>query len=134
MLLRYVARELFLVERWKPEPSADIFSLGASLFSMAFPSYSMPCEGDEWLALRANEYPSLPTHLGPGLNQIIADCLQNDPTKRPTAQNLLCRSPVVKRTDLISYLMRHDLTVEDFPPLIELNRSTSFTAAMATQQ
>lgn len=127
---RYVAKEVPGAIQWNPQPSADIFSLGVSIYCLACPYYNPPREGTEWLALRTQQYQPLPEDLSPAMRELIAAMLHPDPTSRPTAERILAH-PEVARADLLSYLSSHSLEIEEPQPFVELNRTASFTSAMS---
>ena len=82
---RYMARELL---DWgvKNLYKCDMFSFGLSVYEVCA-GEKLPSEGDEWRALRNNEY-SIPTKVSlthTNLWNMLVNTLQADPTKRQTS-------------------------------------------------
>jgi len=85
---RYMAREMLSfnsVDRAR----CDIFSLGATMYRICL-GRELPGSGDEWNDIRNDKLDELNgTH--PELKRYIADMMHSDPSKRPTAEELLTR-------------------------------------------
>eukprot|EP01031_Cornospumella_fuschlensis_P035523 gene35523-43071_t len=86
---KYLPPELlqFSSPRW---PSADMFSLGLSMYELALEEGGLPCEGDGWQRLRHDSYPPLPasSRRPPAFCQLIYALLCSDASRRPTAEEV----------------------------------------------
>lgn len=97
---KYMAPELLSVGT--RQPSADIFSLGLTLYELASNlSWELPSEGPRWQELRqelrhGSHTPDLPRSRRPELGQLIQAMLKPDPTLRPSANVILNQVANVK--------------------------------------
>jgi len=71
-------------------PQADIFSLGATILSLAMGS-DLPKNGAAWHGLRSGQLPQLPQHFSVEFTDVIHSMMQPRPSDRPTASALLKR-------------------------------------------
>jgi len=92
----YMAPEL--LSSGTRHPSADIFSLGLTLYELASNlSWELPSEGPRWQELRHGSHtPDLPSSRSPELGQLIHAMLKPDPTLRPSADAILDHVTQVK--------------------------------------
>lgn len=93
----YMPPEL-LVTGTKRHPSADIFSLGLTLYELASNlSWELPSEGSRWQELRHGSHaPVMPHSRSPELGQLIQAMLNPDPALRPSADAILDQVVQVK--------------------------------------
>lgn len=85
---RYMAREM-LAFHSVDRARCDIFSLGATMYRICL-GRELPGSGDEWNDIRNDKLDQLEgTH--PELKRYIAEMMHSDPSKRPTAKELLTR-------------------------------------------
>lgn len=85
---RYMAREM-LAFHSVDRARCDIFSLGATMYRICL-GRELPGSGDEWNDIRNDKLDQLEgTH--PELKRYIAEMMHPDPSKRPTAKELLTR-------------------------------------------
>jgi membrane-associated tyrosine- and threonine-specific cdc2-inhibitory kinase len=73
------------------EPSADIFSLGLTLYELASDiGWQIPVEGPRWHEVRGGSHvPELPTSRHVDLGRLIQAAIASDQTKRPSADEIL---------------------------------------------
>ena len=92
----YMAPEL--LSSGTRQPSADIFSLGLTLYELASNlSWQLPSEGPRWQELRHGSHtPDLPCSRNPALGHLIQKMIRPDPTLRPSADAILEQVPHVK--------------------------------------
>jgi serine/threonine protein kinase len=92
----YMAPEL--LSSGARHPSADIFSLGLTLYELASTcSLELPSEGSKWQELRNGSHsPDLPRSRCPELSQLIKTMINPDPQRRPSADDILERLETVK--------------------------------------
>mmetsp|Transcript_38297 Transcript_38297/g.46189 ORF Transcript_38297/g.46189 Transcript_38297/m.46189 type:complete len:487 (+) Transcript_38297:237-1697(+) len=87
-------------------PSADIWSLGLSIMEAATKSYPYNVQNGPFhlsLQITQDPAPTLPATFSPEFQEFCKLCLDKDPTKRPTAEQLL-QHPFVQRahTDTVN--------------------------------
>ena len=76
-------------------PSADIFSLGLTLYEVAADhQIDMPSDGPRWHDLRADKAPDLPSHRGCELIELIKAMTNPTAGNRPTADSILTNARV----------------------------------------
>lgn len=96
---RYLAPELLdnaLQENFVVDRSADIFSLGATMFELAT-LLEMPKEGTEWTQLRQGNLKELMgLHYSSALKRIIATMMEPNPDNRPTVDDLVANKYVMQ--------------------------------------
>jgi serine/threonine protein kinase len=92
----YMAPEL--LSSGTRHPSADIFSLGLTLYELASNlSWELPSEGPRWQELRHGSHtPDLPRSRRPELAQLIQAMLKPDPTLRLSAEAIIDHMQKVK--------------------------------------
>jgi serine/threonine protein kinase len=92
----YMAPEL--LSSGARHPSADIFSLGLTLYELASTcSWELPSEGSKWQELRnGSDPPELPRSRCPELSQLIKAMINPDPQRRPSADDIIERVGTVK--------------------------------------
>ena len=108
------------------QPSADIFSLGITLYEIACfcseesgataagasavgskdsfplritPRLGLPQNGPLWHTLRENHAPPIPSHRSPVLQQLLAATMQRVPTARPSTEQILSLADVAATED-----------------------------------
>jgi serine/threonine protein kinase len=86
----YMALELLNMQERKP--SADIFSLGLTLYEMAVGLREVPVTGPLWHALREGAAPPLPMHRCTVLRDIIVAMMDRCEENRPSA-NFVRKEP-----------------------------------------
>ncbi len=95
----YMAKEL--LETSERYPSADMFSLGITLYAMAAGMLELPMRGQGWHDLREGNPPPLPKDCCPRLREVIASLMHPNAKERLTA-NALRQEPLasaVKEVD-----------------------------------
>ena len=94
----YMAPEL--LSSAASHPSADIFSLGLTLYDLASSSsWELPSEGSRWQELRnGSHFPDLPLSRSPEVSQLIKAMVNPDPRQRPTSDDILQRVEKVKES------------------------------------
>lgn len=80
------------------EPSADIFSLGLTLYELASDiGWQIPVEGPLWHEVRGGSHvPELPASRHPDLGRLIQAAIAVDRTKRPSADDILSNFILVR--------------------------------------
>ncbi|CAM9745302.1 unnamed protein product [Chrysoparadoxa australica] len=91
----YMAKEL--LETDARLPSADMFSLGITVYEIAS-GIVLPGEGEGWHDLRDGRVPPLPQRFGRDLNRLVLSLMTPQPQDRPSAAELLA-DPLVKVGD-----------------------------------
>eukprot|EP00521_Asterionellopsis_glacialis_P008589 CAMPEP_0195286336 /NCGR_PEP_ID=MMETSP0707-20130614/3836_1 /TAXON_ID=33640 /ORGANISM="Asterionellopsis glacialis, Strain CCMP134" /LENGTH=1234 /DNA_ID=CAMNT_0040345969 /DNA_START=389 /DNA_END=4093 /DNA_ORIENTATION=- len=89
---------LELLSSGRRHPSADIFSLGLTLYELSSSScIDLPSEGSRWHELRSGEHiPELPQCRSAELGKLIQAMISPDLSNRPTADKILDGVPAVK--------------------------------------
>ncbi|ETV72110.1 WEE protein kinase, variant [Aphanomyces astaci] len=89
----YMAPEL--LQSTARQPSADIFSLGLTLVELAT-GVALPSQGPQWHVLRSGSLPhrTFDTAYSADFDVLIRQMLRVDPTKRPTAQDVMAHPKV----------------------------------------
>jgi serine/threonine protein kinase len=92
---KYMALEL-LQENTRAHPSADIFSLGLTMYEMAHTdvAFFVPAEGPRWHELRNGNVKAKEFIAHPELASAIASMMHPDPNLRPSAEQILYRDDV----------------------------------------
>jgi membrane-associated tyrosine/threonine-specific cdc2-inhibitory kinase len=119
---KYMPPELLLSD--KKHPSADIFSLGLTLYEIAScPSFHLPSEGALWHELRNGQHSlNIPTCRSKALFDLIQASIRPEKDARPTADSILNIDVVATvggRCDTFLRDYLHD--VEDFDAREEFN-------------
>jgi len=85
----FMAPELLI--SCKKDPSADIFSLGLSLYNLAAePSWKLPTEGERFKDIRSQDHtPELPYFRSSEMKDLIKQMINPDKEQRPTASKIL---------------------------------------------
>jgi len=100
-------------------PSADIFSLGLTLYELASPvGWEMPVEGPRWHELRSGLHaPELSPSCHPDLSQLIKATIGRNQANRPSAHAILEQYPLVNgsscRCDEFLRDYIHDVEIYD---------------------
>jgi serine/threonine protein kinase len=90
---KYMAPELLSAAR--RHPSADVYSLGMTLYEMACDlAYVIPTEGQSWHELRSPQHVWRLEHCDDDLCALIRSLLHVEPTRRPTVAAILQNSAV----------------------------------------
>jgi serine/threonine protein kinase len=117
----YMAPELLSSE--ERHPSADIFSLGLTLYELASPcSWELPSEGSKWQELRNGSHsPDLPRSRCPELSQLIKTMINPHPQRRPSADDILERLERVKeaRNRCDDFLRDYIKAIEEYDRIEE---------------
>lgn len=112
----YMAPEL--LSSSAKHPSADLFSLGLSLYELASSvAWELPSEGPRWLELRNGTHvPELPKSRSKELSQLIQSMIHPVPEFRPTADDILDKVERVKETGSAcdEFLKDYIKDIEDF--------------------
>ncbi|CAJ1967302.1 unnamed protein product [Cylindrotheca closterium] len=104
---RYMPSEL--LSSMTRQPSADIFSLGLTLYEIASDHHiELPSEGPLWHRLRTNSMPQLPDFRGLPFCELIKAMTHPSAQRRPTADEILSLDGVV------SSGQGFDLFLEDY--------------------
>ncbi len=82
----YMAKEL--LETSERYPSADMFSMGITLYAMAAGMLELPMRGQGWHDLREGNPPPLPKDCCPRLREVVALLVHPNPKERLTADAL----------------------------------------------
>lgn len=91
---RYMSPEL--LASGARHPSADIFSLGLTIYEIAADLQTeMPSEGPEWHFLRSTSGPTLPASRGEELLKLVQSMTDPSESVRPTADDILKRQKVI---------------------------------------
>lgn len=88
---KYMAPELL---DGKFDFCADVFSLGMTLYEITHPGIVLPMNGERWKALRSDDIDFGIWNYSDDLKGIISLMLSSDPSKRPTARQLMM-SPLI---------------------------------------
>jgi serine/threonine-protein kinase PknK len=116
--VQYTAPEVLRGVR--PSPAADVFSLGATLFTLASGHSAFASDGDPLAAVMwriVNEpAPALPAAVPSDLADLIAACLAKDPDARPTAVEVADRLAAGARSAFTAVL---DVPIARSPELID---------------
>ena len=91
---KFMAPELLTTD--KKHSSADVFSLGLTLYEIAAGfGFDLPKEGPRWHELRSGYHsPELPLSRDTAIGQLIREMIAPLPNKRPTADSILQREEV----------------------------------------
>jgi len=91
-------------------PSADLFSLGLTLYELAASvSWELPVEGPRWHEVRSGSHlPEIDNSRSPELGRMVQRLLRAEPERRPTADWLLEQSQVKEAG------LRHDAFLHDY--------------------
>lgn len=101
------------------QPSADIFSLGITLYEIACfcadeaggssssadfalritPRLGLPTNGALWHTLRENNAPPIPSHRSRILQQLLVATMQREPTARPSTNQIVSLADVAATED-----------------------------------
>ena len=122
---KYMAPELLSSD--KKHPSADIFSLGLTLYELASSlSFFLPSEGSRWHEIRSGHHQLVvPPTRDSDLLALIQTTLHPTREKRPTAQGILAISKVASAGSTCDNFLRdyiHD--IENFDRSEELRSAT----------
>lgn len=102
----------------KKHPSADIFSLGLTLYELtANFSFVLPSEGPKWHSIRSGEKMSeIPSSRSKDLPTLIQNMIHPDPSKRPSATAILHEVPKVKKSESLNdkFLTDYVQDVDDY--------------------
>jgi serine/threonine protein kinase len=116
----YMPNELLL--SCEKHPSADIFSLGITMYELAAsPMWSIPTEGERWHEIRSEAHrPDLPSCRNENLVQLIRAMTLPNQMERPSAENIL-KIAEVKRANasIDSFLSRYVNDVERYDSIRE---------------
>jgi len=143
--LRYMAPEV--LQSVPRQASADMFSLGISMYEVCLPlppppapgmwghpQYSnpliahgslLPSEGPMWHRLRGGQADPLPGR-PPAIGQVIAACMAPEPGERPTAQQILAL-PLVHAASLEPDPVLLAAKSRPVPPPSQFHRSISLS-------
>ncbi|KAG3121468.1 hypothetical protein PI125_g247 [Phytophthora idaei] len=103
---KYMAKEL--LSSADRIPSADIFCLGIMLLEIAT-GMVLPEAGNKWHDLRNGDLPSLSPEYSKELSEMIRQMMHPDPTKRPSAADILKNSRVQTATEPVTLIQEHAL-------------------------
>jgi serine/threonine protein kinase len=103
------------------QPSADIFSLGLTLYEISTEHHvEMPSEGPQWHELRSDSCPKLPTFRGYELTQLIKAMTDPCEQRRPKVDNILLNELVVSAGHGCDEFLRdYLLDIEEYDRLEE---------------
>lgn len=88
---RYLAREVLQGDLTDLE-KGDVFSLGIMAYEIATNPRPLPCDGEEWQALRDGKLDtSLLADLEPSLRELLFKLVQQKPAERPACKDILER-------------------------------------------
>jgi len=107
-----------LLASGRRHPSADLFSLGLTLYELSSSScVDLPSEGTKWHELRSGQHiPELPPCRSSELGQLIQKMISPDLSKRPMADKILDEVPAVKEagTKIDEFLRDYINDIEEF--------------------
>jgi len=102
---RYLAKEV-LQGNLSDLPKADVFSLGFTLYELATNPKPLPCNGEEWHALREGRLEfDLLSPLGESLVALLQKMIHSVPKDRPSCDEV-ARHPSVAPEATVEELMR----------------------------
>ena len=103
------------------QPSADIFSLGLTLYEVATESHvEMPSEGPDWHELRSDTGPVLPNSRGSDLIGLIKSMTDPSEKRRPTADDILQMKKVADAgSGCDAFLRDYILDIEEYDRMEE---------------
>ena len=94
---RYMPRDLLEINKQQDLTKSDIFSLGITLYETCY-GRPLPICGQEWHDLRDGKF-SKSLNINPTLYVIMRQMMHPDPSKRPSATDLLSRSELIPNSD-----------------------------------
>ncbi|KAF4033427.1 Ribosomal protein L26 [Phytophthora infestans] len=121
---KYMAKEL--LSSADRLPSADIFCLGIMMLEIAT-GMVLPEAGKKWHDLRDGELPSLSSEYSKELSEMIQQMMHPDPTRRPSAVDIMKNCPVQTATEPITLIQEHALKQK----MVVLTRVRSNTSRSA---
>ena len=103
-----------------PAPSMDVFVLGVLIFEIITKRY--PFEGISFRQIVTGQRPPIPSSIPEPLANIIQECWDNDPSKRPTAHQILQvlsrKDAVPSKVDWDKYKDYYDMIFEHTDPFM----------------
>ncbi|EEY57890.1 ser/thr kinase [Phytophthora infestans T30-4] len=121
---KYMAKEL--LSSADRLPSADIFCFGIMMLEIAT-GMVLPEAGKKWHDLRDGELPSLSSEYSKELSEMIQQMMHPDPTRRPSAVDIMKNCPVQTATEPITLIQEHALKQK----MVVLTRVRSNTSRSA---